>query len=284
LVLLRGTLRRDSSIVTLMMVANVYLAPGLDGHSLVSLLSTSLIKTTIYQVLDVNGDILLVKSHLSFTTNDFMVRNSRVVYAPRLDIKVDVPKAKVTYNPDTNDSTFVVSYPYDKTEAVVFGIGPGRFQGRVAQVEDIRPKLNQYEVVLTGDWTETDIALGYNYLMEVKLPTIYMTKEDGDKVKSDTRMYLTIHRLKFQFADVGLFETEVQKQGKDTYKDMWEMSPGDHYLANTHEVLPTVFHTVPIYEKNIYNSVTLSSRHPTPASLLSLEWEGMISPKSYKSV
>ena len=97
-------------------------------------------------------------------------------------------------------------------------------------------------------------------------------------------MYLTVHRAKFQFGAIGLFDTTVTARSKPVAEYQWEMSPSDHYDANTHEVLPTCFHTLPLYEKNEYLGITLSSTYPTPCTLLSMEWEGKQSQLSYKSV
>jgi len=241
-------------------------------------------KDTYYQVLEIGSRVYLVKTNLSLSADDYIVATTEVTYTPRLDVRSNVPRTDLTYDPNYNVTTFTVEHPYT-SDCVVFGIGPGRFQGRVSPTADIQPAgLGWSDVTLHGDWTGTDIVIGYPYQMAIHFPTIFMTKEDSDKVKSDTRMYLTVHRIKLQFADVGMFKTTVKKQGKPDYVDQWEMSPGDHYELNTHEVMPTVFQTVPVYEKNVFNTIHLTSYHPTPASLLSMEWEGKISPKSYKSV
>jgi hypothetical protein len=62
------------------------------------------------------------------------------------------------------------------------------------------------------------------------------------------------------------------------------MSPSDNYRADTHEVFPTAYQTVPVYDKNTNVSISLHSKHPTPTVLLSMEWEGKLSTKQYTSV
>jgi len=221
--------------------------------------------------------VFLTKANLSLSADDYVVTNTDTKFAPRLDLRITIKKDQLTYDPVARETRFTLPYSYAPS-SVVFAIEDGRIG------DTIRTTVNDLNLRVKGNWTYSDLAIGYPYEMLVQLPTIFMTKEDGDKVKSDTRMYLTVHRLKFQFADIGMFDTTVVKRGKDDYKEQWEMSPGDHYRADTHEILPSVFHSLPIYEKNLNNNVTLRSYHPTPASLLSMEWEGKASPKSYKSV
>jgi len=81
-----------------------------------------------------------------------------------------------------------------------------------------------------------------------------------------------------------LMKIEVNRHGKDNNVYQYEASPADDYDADTHEVLPTTIYSVPIYEKNTNTNITLTSKYPTPCTLLSVEWEGKLSPKSYKSV
>ena len=90
--------------------------------------------------------------------------------------------------------------------------------------------------------------------------------------------------MKFELSEAGYINIAVDKKGKDTFISKYEQSPANDYQADTHEVYASVIHTVPIYEKNTNALVTLTSKHPTPCTLLSSMWEGAISPKSYKSV
>ena len=137
---------------------------------------------------------------------------------------------------------------------------------------------------MKGDWSQTDLVVGYPFEMKVEFPTIFITKEDGKQVISDTRSYLTVHRIKMQLADIGLFTLTATAPSKKDRVFQWEMSPGDLYRANTHEVLPSIFQTIPAYEKNLHLNLTLTSSHPTPAALLSMEWEGKLSTKAYQRV
>jgi hypothetical protein len=195
-----------------------------------------------------------------------------------------ITQKEITYTERTDLTTFKVNYPYTKA-AVVFGITNGHNQGRVANIQDITDNGDQtWTVTLRGNWSDTRIAMGYQYTMKVGIPHLFMSQEKEDKSVTDTRSYLTIHRNKFQFGAIGMFELDIKAPSKADRRYVFEMSPADHYPANTHEVLPSTFHTVPVYEKNLNVEMTLSSTHPTPCTLLSMEWEGKITNKHYTRV
>lgn len=120
--------------------------------------------------------------------------------------------------------------------------------------------------------------------MSVKFPTTYVTKTDGERSITDSRAYLTINRCKLGFGNVGMFNTTIKRKGEQDYTNVWEMSPGNEYEADTHEVLPIAQQAIPIYQKNTNYTLTLTSSHPTPATLLSMEWEGNYSNMYYNRV
>jgi hypothetical protein len=203
-----------------------------------------------------------------------------------LDNRIVIPSSAISFNRQLFESSFTSKEVYRIADAVAFGIGSSKYQGLVAKFKSITTNsstgLTTY--VLSADWTDTSIAIGYPFEMSVDIPTIYRATVATDSTKTDTRSYLTVHRCKFQYGDIGTFNTTVTHLGKSDYKATWEMSPSDNYILDTHEVLPTAFHTLPIYDKNTNANINLYSKHPTPTVLLSMEWEGKLSTKQYTSV
>jgi hypothetical protein len=242
-------------------------------------------KDIYYAVTSYGSEVNLVKVNLTINSGDLVVNNTDVTYGPRLDNRRTVLSSAVTFNSGTFTSSFTLPYKYRIADAVAFGIGNTEFQGRVDNFQSITTNTDGISTyTLYGDWSDTSIAVGYPFDMTVEIPTIYWTKAGTDATKSDTRSYLNVHRCKFQFGDIGMFDTTVTHLGKDHYTDVWEQSPADNYKADTHEVIPTSIHTVPVYDKNTNASITLHSKHPTPTVLLSMEWEGKLSTKHYTSV
>ena len=243
-------------------------------------------KDIYYAVVEHLGAVYVTKHVLTIFAEDYLYEPQNFNYVPRLDLRSGVLRSAMTYDKVSNQTSFTLDRKVDTT-INAFVTEAGKYMGRSAPAASVTVDQGNHTslVKLDGDWTDADLVVGYPFEFRVELPTIYMSRDRGEnKVKSDTRSYLTVHRAKFQFADVGVFTTILQARSKPDRILMWEQTPGDHYKANRHSVEVRAFQTVPCYEKNEFMDFTLTSTHPTPAALLSMEWEGKLSPKSYRSV
>jgi len=139
---------------------------------------------------------------------------------------------------------------------------------------------------MDGDWTDSILVVGYDYEMKVILPNLYLGQEDttANRVTRDTRSSLRINRVKFRFGESGTFDTTVKRKGREDYTELWETRLSDAYVADTHSVSSERGLTIPIYEKNTNTIIELTSKHPTPATLFSMDWEGNYTPMFYKRV
>ena len=120
--------------------------------------------------------------------------------------------------------------------------------------------------------------------MEVKFPTIYVIQQQGDRFRSQTQGSLVLHRLKFNFGPLGVYETKLERVGKPDYVELYEAVIADSYIANRVQFTPDSRATIPVYEKNTNLTLTLKSSHPSPATLYSMTWEGDYSNRFYKRV
>jgi len=146
-----------------------------------------------------------------------------------------------------------------------------------------KPTVSGTSFTLPGQWTDSYI-IGYLYPYEVKFPTFYATKTDGTVSRSDVNSSLVLHRIKFHFGKIGLYETTLERVGKNDYTEVYESTELDEYDASDAPYLEEFIKTVPVYEKNVNVDVTLKSSHPAPATLRAVSWEGDYSPKFYKRV
>ncbi len=135
-----------------------------------------------------------------------------------------------------------------------------------------------------GNWQGITLTIGYLYPYEVKFPTFYPTRQQGNATRADVNSSLILHRLKLHFGKVGLYETTLERVGKNDYTEVYESTLMDDYDASRSPYLEEHIQTVPVYEKNTNVEVILRSSHPAPATLRSLSWEGDFSPKYYKRV
>jgi len=147
-----------------------------------------------------------------------------------------------------------------------------------------KPTVSGTNFTLPGDWSSATLTIGYIYPYEVKFPTFYATRQSGNSTVSDINSSLVLHRLKFHFGKIGLYETTLERVGKTDYTEVYESTELDEYDASDAPYLEEFIKTVPVYEKNTNVDVTLRSSHPAPATLRAVSWEGDYSPKYYKRV
>jgi len=130
----------------------------------------------------------------------------------------------------------------------------------------------------------TDFRIGYQYDYQVAFPTLYPTKQEGEKSISDVDGNLILHRLRLHFGKVGLYETKLVRSGKGDYTEVYESTELDEYNVSDAPFVDEFIQTVPVYEKNTNVDITLTSTHPSPATLRAMTWEGNFTPKFYKRV
>ena len=130
----------------------------------------------------------------------------------------------------------------------------------------------------------TSLIVGYEYEFALELPKIYVTRVQGEKIRSETRGSLVIHRLNFLFGDVGVIDVTLKRKGRADYTKTYESLEWDNTLSNTPAIVDGHIHTIPVYDRNTNLSVHVKSNHPSPASLFSMNWEGDYNNKYYRSV
>jgi len=185
-----------------------------------------------------------------------------------------------SYNTSTKLTTFTKPAGYNSTKQLaVYNHNTGNDIGRY----DLAT-VSGSNLTIPGDWTGTTFILGYQYDWEIELPTIFPTKAEGDKVRSDTRASLIVHRLNFSFGSVGLLDVTLKRKGRADYTQSAESADWGTYLASRLPIATEYTHTVPAYERNTNLTVTLKSSNPFPSSLHSMNWEGDYSNKFYNSV
>jgi len=148
-------------------------------------------------------------------------------------------------------------------------------------------------VTLPGNWktslkdgasVNTDLIVGYEYEFEVELPKLYVTSTSGQRTSSTTRGSLVIHRMNFDFGDVGVIDVTLKRRGRDDYTYTVESLEWDNINASRANIAKGYMHTIPVYDRNENLNVLIKSNHPSPATIHSMNWEGDYSPRYYQSV
>ena len=111
-----------------------------------------------------------------------------------------------------------------------------------------------------------------------------MTRSEGERLRSETRGSLVIHRMNFDFGDVGVIDITLKRKGRDDYTYTVESLEWDNVLASRPAIADSYLHTIPVYDRNQNLTVQIKSNHPSPATVHSMNWEGDYSPKYYQRV
>ena len=274
---------RDSNIVWCFKYFNTGERRALNSWFYWSMLGNvvqhAVIKDNYYAALEADdGSVYLVRADLRplRDTTTFTEDNFRIHF----DYYGSVATAAMTYNESTNATTFTLPIPYfadEELQAFSMGDEPGR-------IGDIT--VDGTTGSLLGDWTNEDIALGYTFNMRVEFPTIYPTAKSGlsGTLQADTRGYLTLNRIKVTLGDSGYYEAKLKSFARDDRIITYESATAGTYLANTASIRDETTITVPVYDKNTNFNLELSSKHPSPTTLYSMEWEGNYSNLYYRSV
>ena len=234
---------------------------------------------SLYVVVKNNGKDQLLKYSIRTDANTVQLLGDRI------HLDHIMPTSGWTYNSSTGKSTKakpvglessnqLAAYDIDDTA------NPPVTIGNYALVT-----VNGSNLEITGDWSGQNFYIGYLYEMSVVIPTIYFKQKSGETWTSDTRSNTILHRVKIGFGPVGVYETKLTRKGRADYTELFEVTPANHYLANSTGILDDeILRTVPIYDRNINAQLTIKSTHPSPATLHNLTWEGVYNNNFYERV
>ena len=229
-----------------------------------------------YAALKFDDDTILLQSIDIRPTDGTQVDSNRIY----MDNMVQVPSSSLTYDPFTLTTSFTKPSGFPSNDRLsVFTLEDGNNQGRFENVT-----VESNTITISGDWTDTGLTLGYLFEMLVEFPTIYPQQKQGEAVRSDVRSSLTVHRVKLNLEDAGVYESTLTRKGKPDYVQLYECREQDGYKANSVAFAQNKDQTIPVYERNTNVSLTLTSSHPSPCTLISMDWEGDYNPRYYKSV
>ena len=259
----------------------------------------TVIDDVYYAVLNTGSTYTLEKFDLKIKADTLMIGSDPDANRVHLDTKKTIASADLTYNDQTDVTTFTLGEGYYSSNTLTaYCITSSDALGKsydipAAKITGTTPNQT---VTLPGNWktstvagsstspVNTDVVIGYEYEFKVELPTIYMMRSDGQKMASETRGSLVVHRMNFDFGAVGVIDVTLKRKGRDDYTYTVESLEWDNILASTPAIAKNYLHTIPVYDRNINLTVEIKSNHPSPATIHSMNWEGDYSPKYYSRV
>ena len=216
-----------------------------------------------------------------------------------LDTKKTFASADLTYDTVNDVTTFTLGAGFYSTRTLTaYCITPSDAAGKSYDIpaSAITGTAPNQTVTLPGNWktsteagasnvsVNTDLIIGFEYEFEVELPKVFVTRAEGDKSRSETRGSLVLHRMNFDFGDVGVLDVTLKRLGRADYTYTVESKEYDNINASTAAIASGYIHTIPVYDRNTNLSVFIKSNHPSPATLHSMNWEGDYSPRYYQRV
>ena len=124
-----------------------------------------------------------------------------------------------------------------------------------------------------------NVVGGEDYATRITFPTIYTRGQDSMDINAN----LTIHRIKLSTSAIGNYNLEIKRKGYDDYNLLIEQTPADEYSSNYPTLYGEKIDTIPIYTRNKYLTLTMSSTYNKPMTLRSMTWEGDYNRPFYKS-
>ena len=259
----------------------------------------TLLDDKYYVVLNTGSTYTLEKFDVKLHSDTDLIGTSPNENRVHLDTKKTFASGDLTYNSATDVTTFTLGAGYYSSRTLsAYCITDSDAAGKsydipAAKITGTAPNQT---VTLPGNWktsteagtstssVNTDIIIGYEYEFEIELPKVYMTRMEGDRLLSETRGSLVIHRMNFDFGDVGVIDVTLKRRGRDDYTYTVESLEWDNVLSSTAAIASGYMHTIPVYDRNENLSVFIKSNHPSPATLYSMNWEGDYSPRYYQRV
>ena len=233
----------------------------------------------LYVVVRNNNKDQLLKYSVKLDDNGHFVTAGED-YPIHLDHCTSVTTGGGTYNSTTNKTTFPKPTGFESSNDIAaYDTDSGLNLGRFAEVT-----INGSNLEISGNWSGETFLIGYQFEMQVELPKIFFTYRSGNATRRDTRSDLIVHRVKFNFGQVGFYNMEVNRIGKPLFNQEVESTPADAYNANNVGFVPDVTGVVPCYERNKNLIITVKSKHPSPATIISYQWEGKYTNKNYTRV
>jgi hypothetical protein len=233
----------------------------------------------LYVVVRNNNKDQLLKYSIKLDDNGHFVTAGED-YPIHLDHCTSVTTGGGTYNSTTGKTTFAKPTGFESSNDIAaYDTDSGTNLGRFADVT-----INGSNLEIIGNWSGETFLIGYQFEMQVELPKIFFTYRSGSATRKDTRADLVIHRVKFNFGQVGLYNMEVNRSGKPLFNQVVESTIADDYNANNIGFVPDITGTIPCYERNKNLIITVKSKHPSPATIVSYQWEGKYTNRNYTRV
>ena len=200
----------------------------------------------------------------TFNTTDIEGEPYRVLLDSKLSYKV--PTA--AYDPLTEETTIDLHTIYGDTYDT-------NSQYSIVTNDGVYEVADKGVVKLQGNYAETLLTVGINYMFRITLSTIMVKRDTDSGITSLNEGRLQLRQGWFNYSDSGYFKVVVKLSDKDKYT--YEFT--SRLLGTLSNVLGSMPFTTgtfkfPIQSLNTNCQISLETDSPLPISLIGAGWLG----------
>lgn len=238
------------------------------------ILGGGFIDSTLYLVLDRQGQCTLEAISFTYNTKDFEGSEPYRVYMDRKAVTLEVPAENYDSNNDRTKVDIAQSYGgVELNQKVEYGIVDKEGFFRHYSTADME---NGRYIYLAGNWTGQKFVVGELYNFKAKFSEIMIRKQGDNGVVAYPEGRLQIRHFWVNYEDTGYLKAVVEHFNKATYE--YEMTArllgsGKNKIGLT--ALETGQFKFPIQSISSNCAVTIESDLPMPLALIGAGWEGL---------
>ena len=238
------------------------------------ILGGGFIDSTLYLILDRQGQCTLEAVSFTYNTKDFEGSEPYRVYMDRKAVTLEVPAENYDSNNDRTKVDFAQSYGgVALNPKVEYGIVDKEGFFRHYSTADME---NGRYIYLAGNWTGQKFVVGELYNFKAKFSVIMIRKQGDNGVVAYPEGRLQLRHFWVNYEDTGYLKAVVEHFNKSTYE--YEMTArllgsGKNKIGLT--ALETGQFKFPIQSISSNCAITIESDLPMPLALIGAGWEGL---------
>jgi hypothetical protein len=239
----------------------------------------------------INSDIMFA---VTLQSGSYVIQQIQLVQSPVTSALVSSTGTKVdpcldlwslvtgTYNSTSRTTKYYVPFPYDTgRDLCITGGVPSNtafFESGFVNFPQVQNDATGYYVEIPGNFTQSNMFIGYTYNYEVTLPRYYYSTQTGN----DFTASIVMSRYRIYVGQGSNLDFSIKANGRPEWKEIAGSIKADFYKADDTPMDPYHIYTIPIMQRSENFTLRLTSNLPFPVNLVSMVWEGQYSNRFYR--
>lgn len=236
-----------------------------------AVLGGGFIGSELYLLLNRDNRLFMEKVIFTYNTKDYEDEPYRV-FLDRKAITAPIPAANYD---DINHQTILhlgASYNHAVPDGTYYGVVTPDKHYFEFSAEDVKAD----KCYLHGNYVGQKVTIGQVYTFRIDFSTIYVKRKTDAGVVADDEGRLQLTNAKINFEETGVFEVKVSHKDNRADNKYYHTGRVLGQAANKLGIIPleTGAMLFPIMSVNSNCIISISSRAPTPVSLMEWTWSG----------